>query len=133
MICAYVHPQATKLLHAIEEMPTIKRNAVKALILAAVGVALSIYYVGVYSLPKLEYNKVCLQLAARSVKLLGCSSPVTEASVRVDNNVTVLVLLLSCGLLVLMADIIERLCPAGASIHVLDSSYALDRSAQPES
>eukprot|EP00878_Enallax_costatus_P021635 GHUV01022920.1.p1 GENE.GHUV01022920.1~~GHUV01022920.1.p1 ORF type:complete len:409 (+),score=95.11 GHUV01022920.1:422-1648(+) len=58
MICAYLHPHATKLLHTVDEMPVVKRYTVRALILAGVGVVFSIYYSNVYSLPKLEYNKV---------------------------------------------------------------------------
>lgn len=58
MVCAYLHPQASKLLHTIDEMPRLKRYTVRGLVLAGVGVVLSIYYINIYSLPKLEYNKV---------------------------------------------------------------------------
>lgn len=58
MICAYLHPHATKLLHTIDELPVVKRFTARALVLAGVGVVLSIYYTRVYALPKHEYNKV---------------------------------------------------------------------------
>lgn len=58
MACAYLHPQASKLLNAIEELPQAKRMAVRAAVLTATGVAFAVYYQTIYSLPKLEYNKV---------------------------------------------------------------------------
>lgn len=58
MVCAYIHPHCTKLLNQIEELPLMKRCTVRAIILTAVGAAFAVYYQTIYSLPKLEYNKV---------------------------------------------------------------------------
>jgi hypothetical protein len=58
MVCAYLHPHATKVLAAIEELPQPRRLAVRAGIVSAVGLALGVYYHTIYSLPKVEYNKV---------------------------------------------------------------------------
>ena len=58
MLCAYLHPHATKVLNAIEELPQPRRLAVRAGIVSAVGLAFGVYYHTIYSLPKVEYNKV---------------------------------------------------------------------------
>lgn len=58
MVCAYLHPAASKALAAIEEMPRARGLAVRCGVLAAVGAAFALYYNTIYSLPKLEYNKV---------------------------------------------------------------------------
>lgn len=58
MVCAYIHPQATKLLNMIEELPQLRRCMVRAIILSAVGAAFTLYYKTIYVLPKAEYNKV---------------------------------------------------------------------------
>lgn len=58
MVCAYIHPHCTKLLNKIEDLPLMKRCTVRAIILTAVGAAFAVYYQTVYSLPKVEYNKV---------------------------------------------------------------------------
>jgi hypothetical protein len=75
MVCAYLHPHATQLLNAIEELPKSRRIAVRAVILTATGAAFGVYYQTIYSLPKVEYNKV-------RVTLLVCApasdKPVTQ-------------------------------------------------------
>lgn len=58
MVCAYLHPHATKVLNAIEELPQPRRLAVRAGIVSAVGLAFGVYHHTIYSLPKVEYNKV---------------------------------------------------------------------------
>jgi hypothetical protein len=58
MICAYIHPHCTKLLNAIEELPQARRVMVRTAILTVTGIAAAVYYQTIYSLPKLEYNKV---------------------------------------------------------------------------
>eukprot|EP00775_Hariotina_reticulata_P006302 gene6302-6537_t len=58
MVCAYIHPYCSKLLNAIEELPRIKQYAVRVAVLALCAVAFAVYYIHIYSLPKIEYNKV---------------------------------------------------------------------------
>jgi len=61
MICAYrPHPYCTKFLNGVEEMPQVKRIMVRSSLLALTGAACVLYCVHIYSLPKLEYNKVRL-------------------------------------------------------------------------
>lgn len=62
MVCAYLHPHATKLLNAIEELPQMRRVAVRGVILTATSAAFVVYYKTIYSLPKVEYNKVCMTM-----------------------------------------------------------------------
>jgi hypothetical protein len=62
MVCAYLHPQASKLLNAIEDLPMAKRMGVRAAVLTATGAAFALYYQTIYSLPKVEYNKVSRHL-----------------------------------------------------------------------
>lgn len=70
MICAYIHPYCSKLLNAIEELPRIKQYVVRVAVLALCAVAFAVYYVQIYSLPKIEYNKVGL-----GNQLYGSSCP----------------------------------------------------------
>jgi hypothetical protein len=58
MVCAYIHPHCMKLLNAIEELPAFRQLTVRALVLGITGLVGWVYYVHIYSLPKLEYNKV---------------------------------------------------------------------------
>eukprot|EP00798_Chlamydomonas_sp_ICE-L_P018174 gene18174-24606_t len=58
MICAFVHPQATALLTAIDNMPPMKRYTVRSLVLAVTGAVGYYWFVHVYCLPKLEYNAI---------------------------------------------------------------------------
>jgi hypothetical protein len=70
MICAYIHPYCSKLLNAIEEMPKVKQYIVRIAVLALCAAAFAVYYVHIYSLPKLEYNQVGLTSQSCS-----CSRP----------------------------------------------------------
>ena len=71
MVCAYLHPHATKLLNSIEELPQMKRCTVRAIILTAAGTAFAVYYKTIYSLPKLQYNQVGGQMGGREM----CAPP----------------------------------------------------------
>jgi hypothetical protein len=68
MVCAYIHPYCMKLLNAIEELPAFRQLTVRALVLSLTALLGWVYYVHIYSLPKLEYNKVrCCQLPCSSL------------------------------------------------------------------
>jgi len=58
MLCAYLHPYAAAILTHIDNLPTISKAAARSTIIAACSVALYFYYIHIYSLPKIEYNKV---------------------------------------------------------------------------
>lgn len=58
MVCAYIHPTCMKLLNMIEELPAFRQLTVRALVLSVTALLGWVYYVHIYSLPKLEYNKV---------------------------------------------------------------------------
>eukprot|EP00882_Tetradesmus_deserticola_P013976 GHRQ01014851.1.p1 GENE.GHRQ01014851.1~~GHRQ01014851.1.p1 ORF type:complete len:153 (-),score=15.28 GHRQ01014851.1:377-835(-) len=76
MVCAYIHPHCVKLLNALEELPALRQLTVRALVLSVTALLGWVYYVHIYSLPKLEYNKVsrCLsRLAEHSDKEVICS------------------------------------------------------------
>lgn len=61
MICAFIHPWYSGVLAAIENMPVVKRNVVRSIILSVCAVVGYFWYVHVYTLPKVEYNKVSAQ------------------------------------------------------------------------
>lgn len=69
MVCAYIHPTCMKLLNMIEELPAFRQLTVRALVLSVTALLGWVYYVHIYSLPKLEYNKVggSMQLSAAAV------------------------------------------------------------------
>jgi len=58
MVCALLHPQASKLLAVIDELPPRRRGLVRTGIAAATVGVFAVYYKTVYILPKLEYNKL---------------------------------------------------------------------------
>ncbi|KAF8072744.1 RWA3 [Scenedesmus sp. PABB004] len=58
MVCAYLHPAASRALAAVDGLPRLTAAGARAALLAGVAAALAVYYHTVYSLPKLEYNKV---------------------------------------------------------------------------
>ncbi|GLC37059.1 hypothetical protein PLESTB_001396100 [Pleodorina starrii] len=58
MLCALMHPKASSLLKRIDDLPALRRHTVRALVLAACGVAGYVYYITIYVRPKYEYNQV---------------------------------------------------------------------------
>jgi hypothetical protein len=58
MVCAYLHPAASKALAALEELPPLRRGVVRAGLLAGCGALFALYYTHIYTLPKKQYNEV---------------------------------------------------------------------------
>lgn len=57
-------PQASKILHAIDEMPPPRRWTLRTLIVGATCAVFAVYYKNIYVLPKIEYNKVRYPIAS---------------------------------------------------------------------
>lgn len=53
------------MLNTIDNMPVVRRAVARSAILTCCGVFGYFYYTKIYALPKLEYNKVWVQIADR--------------------------------------------------------------------
>ncbi|KAG7674621.1 putative Protein REDUCED WALL ACETYLATION 4 [Nannochloris sp. 'desiccata'] len=58
MICAYLHPKFEAWLKSMDTQTPTKRRAIRALLAVSAVTAGYVWYVNVYTLPKLEYNKL---------------------------------------------------------------------------
>lgn len=58
MICAYLHPKFESWLKSVDAQTPTKRRAIRALLAVFATTAGYVWYVHVYTLPKLEYNKL---------------------------------------------------------------------------
>ena len=58
MICAFVHPQASRFLARVDDLAAPKRFAARAALAAAALAALAAYYTHIFTLPKAAYNTV---------------------------------------------------------------------------
>jgi hypothetical protein len=58
MLCGYLHPYFSNLLTTIDGMAPARKAVVRGSVLACSAVAGYFYFVHVYCLPKIEYNKV---------------------------------------------------------------------------
>ncbi len=58
MLCAWIHPFAATALTWIDNMPPIKSNTARTAVPAVCVVVGYLWYIHIYTLPKLKYNEV---------------------------------------------------------------------------
>jgi hypothetical protein len=63
MLCGYLHPYFSNLLTTIDGLAPARKAVVRSAVLACSAVVGYFYFVHVYCLPKIEYNKVRIMIA----------------------------------------------------------------------